>query len=145
MIKFINSTDLLPVRNIVLREGRLTNEECRFPTDDGEGAFHLGYYSGKTLATVVSLHPQNYEGIEGKGYQLRGMATLAEYRGQGLGKLIVDFAINQLKQKGAGYIWCNARKVAAKFYGDCGFEIISPEFEIKGIGPHYVMYRTIKG
>jgi GNAT superfamily N-acetyltransferase len=127
MIKFIESTDLLPVRNIVLREGKLTNDECRFPTDEIDGAFHLGYYSD----------------IKGTGYQLRGMATLANYRGKGFGKVIVDYAIELLKQKGANYIWCNARKVAAKFYSDCGFEIISEEFEIKGIGPHYVMCRIL--
>jgi predicted GNAT family N-acyltransferase len=143
MIKFIESTDLLPVRNIVLREGKLTNDECRFPTDEIDGAFHLGYYNGDELATVVSLHPQNYSDIKGTGYQLRGMATLANYRGKGFGKVIVDYAIELLKQKGANYIWCNARKVAAKFYSDCGFEIISEEFEIKGIGPHYVMCRIL--
>ncbi|WP_461450991.1 GNAT family N-acetyltransferase [Mucilaginibacter sp.] len=145
MIKFITPTDLLPVRNVVLREGKLTNEECRFPTDETEGAFHLGYFQDNILATVVSLHPQNYGEIKGVGYQLRGMATLADYRGKGLGKLIVDHAIVILRQKGANYIWCNARKIASKFYGDCGFEAISDEFEIKGIGPHYVMCRMLKG
>ena len=145
MIKFIKSTDILQVRNIVLRDNKLTADECRFPTDEIEGAFHLGYYDGDILATVVSLHPQNYGEIIGTGYQLRGMATLADCRGQGFGKLIVDHAIDLLQQKGANYIWCNARKVASKFYSDCGFEIISDEFEIKGIGPHCVMYRTLNG
>jgi GNAT superfamily N-acetyltransferase len=114
-----------------------------FPTDEIDGAFHLGYYVGDTLATVVSLHPQNYGELTGNGYQLRGMATLAEYRGKGFGKIIVDYAINYLHKKDTGYIWCNARKVASKFYHDCGFEIISDEFEVKGIGPHYVMNRQL--
>jgi len=144
MIKFIKSVDLLPVRNVVLREGRLTSEECRFPTDEIDGAFHLGYFDGDKLATVVSLHPQNYGEIKGIGYQLRGMATLAQYQGKGFGKLIVDHAVHLLKQKNADYIWCNARKVASKFYSDCGFEIISEEFEINGIGPHYVMCHMLK-
>ena len=133
------------VRNIVLRDNKLTPDECRFPTDEIEGAFHLGFFNGDVLATVVSLHPQNYGEIPGTGYQLRGMATLAEYQGQGLGKQIVDFAVNYLQQKQAGYIWCNARKVASKFYRDLGFEIISAEFDIKGIGPHYVMCHKLKG
>ncbi|MFI5157735.1 MAG: GNAT family N-acetyltransferase [Sphingobacteriales bacterium] len=143
MVKFISSIDILNVRNIVLRDNKLTPDECRFPTDEIEGAFHLGYYEGDILATVVSLHPQNYGELTGNGYQLRGMATLAEYRGKGFGKNIVDYALNYLQQKGADYIWCNARKVASKFYRDCGFEIISNEFEIKGIGPHYVMSRKL--
>jgi len=145
MIKFIKSTDILQVRNIVLRDNKLTPDECRFPTDEIEGAFHLGYYDGDILATVVSLHPQNYGELTGTGYQLRGMATLAEYQGKSFGKQIVDYAINYLQQKNADYIWCNARKVASKFYHDCGFEIISAEFDIKGIGPHYVMCRQLNG
>lgn len=143
MIKFIQSTDILNVRNVVLRDNKLTPDECRFPTDEIEGAFHLGYYKDDILATVVSLHPQNYGGLAGIGYQLRGMATLAEYRSKGFGKLIVEYAIAYLQQKKADYIWCNARKVASKFYRDCGFEIISAEFDIKGIGPHYVMSRQL--
>ncbi|WP_179414461.1 GNAT family N-acetyltransferase [Mucilaginibacter sp. E4BP6] len=143
MIKFIKSTDILNIRNIVLRDSKLTPDECRFPTDEIDGAFHLGYYDGDTLATVVSLHPQNYGEHVENGYQLRGMATLAKYRGKGFGKLIVDYAVNYLQQKQADYIWCNARKVASKFYQDSGFEIISDEFEIKGIGPHYVMRRKL--
>ena len=143
MIKFIKPTDILQVRNIVLRDNKLTPDECRFSTDEIDGAFHLGYYVGDILATVVSLHPQNYGELTGNGYQLRGMATLAEYRGKGFGKIIVDYAVNYLQQKHAGYIWCNARKVASKFYSDCGFKIISSEFEIKDIGPHYVMSRQL--
>lgn len=143
MIKFIKPTDILNIRNIVLRDNRLTPDECRFATDEIEGAFHLGYYDGDILATIVSLHPQNYGEFIGIGYQLRGMATLAEYSGKGFGKLVVAYAVNYLQQKNAGYIWCNARKVASKFYQDCGFEIISDEFEIKGIGPHYVMRRIL--
>jgi len=139
MIEFIKSTDILNVRNIVLRDNKLTPDECRFPTDEIKGAFHLGYYDGDTLATVVSLHPQSYGELIGNGYQLRGMATLAEYRGKGFGKIIVDYAVDYLQKKHASYIWCNARKGASKFYHDCGFEIISDEFEIKGIGAHYVM------
>ena len=34
--------------------------------------------------------------------------------------------------------------MALKFYRDCGFEIISEEFEVPGIGPHYVMYLKIQ-
>ena len=145
MIRFIPVEDTLAIRNVILREGKLTLDQCRFPGDEAEGAFHLGFFNGDVLATVVSLHPQNYGEIPGTGYQLRGMATLAEYQGQGLGKQIVDFAVNYLQQKQAGYIWCNARKVASKFYRALGFEIISAEFDIKGIGPHYVMCHKLKG
>jgi len=144
LIKIINPEDVLAIRNEVLREGRLTLNECRFATDVIGGAFHLGYYVNQELACIASFFPQNYEGYISTGYQLRGMATVEKYRGQGLGTLLINFAIVYLQGKEAGYLWCNARKAALKFYMNIGFEVISHEFEVPGIGPHYVMYLTIK-
>jgi len=143
MIRFIKVEELLSIRNEVLREGKLTNDECRFPSDQLEGAFHLGYFFNDELACVVSLHPQNYGEFGGTGYQLRGMATLEQYRGKGFGNQLVNFAIVYLRGQRANYVWCNARKKAAAFYLNVGFEIISAEFEVPGIGPHYVMYVKI--
>lgn len=144
MIRFIPVEELLPVRNEVLREGRLTNEECRFPGDKAEGAFHLGYFIRDELACIASFQPQPYEKYPGVAYQLRGMATIEKYRSQGLGNQLVNFAVVYLRGQKANYVWCNARKKAVRFYKSLGFEIISEEFEIKGIGPHYVMYLKIQ-
>ena len=143
MIKFIEVDVLLPLRNEVLREGRLTLNECRFPSDTIEGAFHLGYYIGDELACVASFHPQNYGEYAGKAYQLRGMATTEKYRGKGYGNQLVNFAIVYLRGQKVNYVWCNARKAAVRFYKGLGFEIISPKFEVPNIGPHYVMYVKI--
>ncbi|MDB5117921.1 MAG: family N-acetyltransferase [Mucilaginibacter sp.] len=144
MIKFIQVEDLLPLRNTVLREGKLTLDECRFPSDTIEGNFHLGYFIKGELVCIASFHPQGYGEFTGTAYQLRGMATTAHYRGQGIGNQLVNFAIVYLRGQKAGYVWCNARKAAVKFYHNVGFEVVSPEFEVPGIGPHYVMYVKIK-
>ena len=144
MIRFIQADDVLPIRNEVLREGRLTLDECRFPGDQDEGSFHLGYFDGEQLACIASFHPKPYGDYKGKAYQLRGMATLEKYRGKGFGNQLVNFAIVYLRGQKANYIWCNARKKAIKFYQNLGFEIISPEFEVTNIGPHHVLYLKIQ-
>jgi predicted GNAT family N-acyltransferase len=144
MIKFITPDDVLAIRNEVLRDGKLTNEECRFPTDTIPGAFHLGYYVNDELACIASFYPQSYGEFINVGYQLRGMATIEQQRGKGLGTLLVNFAIVYLQGQRANYLWCNARKVALKFYMNCGFEVVSTEFDVPGIGPHYVMYLKIQ-
>ena len=144
MIKFITVDDLLPIRNEVLREGRLTNDECRFPGDDAEGAFHLGYYVGDELACIATFHLQTYNEYQGKAYQLRGMATIEKYRSQGLGNQLVNFAIVYMRGQGVNYCWCNARKKAVPFDKSLGFEIISEEIEVPNIGPHYAMYVKIR-
>jgi predicted GNAT family N-acyltransferase len=144
MIKFIRPDELLPLRNDVLRGGKLSLDECRFPTDTIDGAFHLGYYLDGQLVCIASLSPQNYEGFTGRGYQLRGMATAEAWRGRGIGNRLLNFAIVYLRGQKAGYLWCNARTKAVKFYSDSGFEVISAEFEVTGFGPHYVMYLKIQ-
>jgi hypothetical protein len=144
MVRFITPDDVLAIRNAVLREGRLTNSECRFPTDTIAGAFHLGYYVDDELTCIASFFPQAYGDFNGVGYQLRGMATIEKYRGKGFGTLLVNFAVVYLQGLKANYLWCNARKIALKFYMNCGFEVVSPEFDVPGIGPHHVMYLKIR-
>jgi predicted GNAT family N-acyltransferase len=144
MIKFIALEDLLPLRNEVLRNGKLTPNECIFPSDKLDTIFHLGYYVGDELATIASFHQQGYGDFTGVGYQLRGMATAEKYRGQGLGNQLLNFAIVYLRGQKVNYLWCNARKVALQFYHNTGFEIISDEFDVPNIGPHHVMYVKIQ-
>ena len=144
MIKFISADDVLPIRNKVLREGRLTLNECRFPGDNSEGAFHLGYHISNELICIASFHPQTYKAYVGKAYQLRGMATTEKYRNQGFGNQLINFAIVYMRGQKVNYCWCNARKKAAAFYKNLGFEIISDEFEVPDIGLHYAMYVKIQ-
>lgn len=144
MIRFIQVEELLAIRNEVLREGRLTLDECRFPNDEVESSFHLGYFSEGRLACIASFHQQSYGGFQGKAYQLRGMATLEKYRGKGFGNQLVNFAITYMRGQKVNYVWCNARKKAIGFYQNLGFEIVSNEFEVAGIGPHHVLYLKIQ-
>lgn len=144
MIKFVAVEEILPIRNEVLREGKLSLDECRFPSDQNEGAFHLGNFGEAQLVSIASFHPQNVEGHIGTGYQLRGMATIPGFQGKGMGSRLLGFAIVYLRGQQIDYLWCNARKTALNFYADIGFEIISEEFDVPGIGPHYVMYLKIR-
>jgi predicted GNAT family N-acyltransferase len=144
MIRFIQADDVLAIRNEVLRGGRLTLDECRFPNDDAEGAFHLGYFLNDRLVCIASFHSQSYKEFTGKAYQLRGMATLDNHRGKGFGNQLVNFAIVYMRGQKVNYVWCNARKKAVPFYKNLGFETISDEFEVPIIGPHYVLYLKIQ-
>ena len=144
MVKFISKDDVLPIRNEILREGKLTLEQCRFQGDDDPESFHLGYFNNDQLACVASFHPQGYGEFAGKAYQLRGMATLNAFQGKGLGTQLVNFAVVYMRGQKVNYVWCNARKLATSFYSNLGFEVVSPEFDIPGIGPHYAMYLKIQ-
>ena len=144
MTRFITIDELLPLRNELLREGKLTNEQCRFTTDGLPGAFHLGYFIDEQLVCIASFHPQVHSNFDGVGYQLRGMATVEKFRGRGIGNQVLNFGIVYLRGQKVNYLWCNARKKALPFYLNMGFEIISDEFELPRIGPHYVLYIKIR-
>lgn len=138
-IEYISAEETMPLRNSQLREG-MGFEYCRFDSDLIEGAIHLAQVQDGEALCILSLHPQTNNQIEGKGFQLRGMATHPDYLGQGLGRELIHFAINELRSKGANYIWCNARKNAYLFYEKLGFQYSSEEFEIPTVGPHRQMF-----
>jgi len=143
MIKFITLEDTLPLRNEILRQGKLTLKECIFENDNDANTFHLGFLVDEQIVCVASFHKKTKDDFTGIGYQLRGMATATKYQGKGLGNRLVNFAIVYLKGKKVNYLWCNAREKAFKFYQSLGFEFISESFEIPEIGTHKVMYLKI--
>ena len=143
MIKFISAEDTLTLRSSTLREG-LDPELCRFEGDEDELSFHLGYFKDDILVCIASFHQLGREGFNETGYQLRGMATLADYQGTGIGNQLVNFSIVYLRGQKANYVWCNARTLAFRFYTGLGFEFISEEFDIPGIGLHKAMYLKIQ-
>ncbi|MFN0293174.1 GNAT family N-acetyltransferase [Pedobacter helvus] len=139
MIKFVPLEVVLPLRSKMLRDGA-DIAACIFPTDNAEGLFHLAYYVSETeIATVATFYPQRLEGESGLGYQLRGMATDAPFFGKGYGAALIKYAVDYIKTAKAKYIWCNARTSAVDFYKKQGFKVVSEEFEIAGVGPHYIM------
>lgn len=138
-IAFITAEETLPLRSLQLRGG-WELDRCRFDSDKIEGAFHLAHIIDDEVFCILSLHPQNYEGLKGEGFQLRGMATHPHYYKKGLGTSLIEFAIQELKNRGIDYIWCNARREAYLFYEKIGFKYMSDEFEIPTAGPHRKMY-----
>jgi GNAT superfamily N-acetyltransferase len=71
------------------------------------------------------------------------MATDPAHRGRGVGGAILDALVDHARAQGATRVWCNARTPALSLYARAGFEPESEEFEIPGIGPHFVMGRRV--
>ncbi len=139
LVKFIKAADTYPLRLKVLRPGGV-EEDCHFANDRLEGAFHHGVHVGDERISVASFYPEKQHTLNGwKQYRLRGMATEPEHQGKGAGKRLMTFAIEHIKAQRADMIWCNARVIAIPFYEKMGFEIKGDQFEIPGIGPHFLM------
>lgn len=142
MVKYITAEQTLPLRSLVLRNG-LREAQCVFPQDHNEGVLHLGSFAGDQLVSVATIFPEDDPEHGPKGFRLRGMASDPAFAGKGYGAKLINFAIDELTSANAAYIWCNARSSAAAFYTKLGFTMISEEFEIPGIGPHFNMIRLL--
>ena len=140
-IKEISAEETFPIRLEVLRKNIPLPYE--FNGDFDEDTIHLGAFEGNKLIAVSSYMKATNTNFEGNQYQLRGMATLTEYQGSGAGKLMLEKAVQNLKEKNCNILWCNARIAAVDFYKKQGFQTFGEKFEISYVGEHYVMFNLL--
>lgn len=143
IVKQIEAKDTYYLRNNILRPNRPV-ETCHFEGDFDEQTFHLGAFIDDELASIASFYfikndqvPDSYQ------YQLRGMATLDNFQGQGLSSALLRTAFPIIKNNNVDVLWCNARVSAIGFYEKVGFKTISEEFDIPDVGPHVLMLKHI--
>jgi ribosomal protein S18 acetylase RimI-like enzyme len=140
IVKRVKAQDTYLIRHKQLRPDK-DLKACEFIGDHDESSFHLGVFLNGRLLSVASFffdkHPQLNESEN--QYRLRGMATLPEFQGQGFGSALIKTALPLIKQNQCDSLWCNARKHAVGFYEKIGFEVLSSEFDIPEVGPHYLM------
>jgi predicted GNAT family N-acyltransferase len=139
LIRRITAEEVRPLRHRVLRPGQAF-EETRYPGD--EAGVHFGAFDGEgRLVGIASLYREDRAGGPAGGWRLRGMATDPAVRGAGFGAAVLAASIDHVAGEGGTELWCNARLPAVGFYRRAGFDVVSDEFEVDGIGPHVVMVR----
>ncbi len=139
LIRQVSADDIRPLRHRVLRPGQ-GYEETAYPGDDLPDTVHFGAFDGNRLVGIASLYREDRSA---PGWRLRGMATDDAVRGTGFGGALLAACIDHVAAAGGGELWCNARMVAVGFYQRAGFEIVSDEFDVPGIGAHVVMARAV--
>jgi ribosomal protein S18 acetylase RimI-like enzyme len=70
---------------------------------------------------------------------VRGRTTTPGARGTGVGAALLGACVEHARAHGGRRVWCNARTPARGFYERAGFAAEGEEFELPGIGPHYLM------
>jgi len=144
-VRLIPASDTYAIRNEVLRPGRSVIE-CIFPGDDSEGTFHLGSYKNDKLIGVASFMKNSSPFFDPSiQFQLRGMAVLPEYKGQGLGTLLLKEGESKIKQEAQDpFLWFNARVNAIDFYKKFGYVSFGQKFEVPGVCEHIIMYKHLE-
>lgn len=139
-----------PLRTAVLRP-TWTDRLATYPEDDDPGTVHVAAYDGEAVGGVGTVYaeapPDARRGeipaaayAPGAAWRLRGMATSEAARGSGLGRAVLQECFAAVRDRGGRFLWCNARLGAVPFYERLGMRAVGPEFDIPGIGPHYVMW-----
>ena len=138
--------EIIDLRHRVLRAG-LPVETASFPGDKALPTQHFGawYLKGgvKNVVGCASVMLNAYEGTA--AWQLRGMATDDAYRGQGIGRQVLELTEVSLKDSlhRVDMLWCNAREGAASFYEKNDWHCVSDVFEIPTAGPHRKMVKRL--
>ena len=129
------------LRHTVLWPHLNTVDQCQIPPDRAETTFHLAAVLKNTvIGTATFIVDVNKCFEEQNQYRLRAMATDPNYRGIGVGRLILKKAIQELKRKKVKILWCDARINATVFYEKQNFKVKGRVYQIPKIGPHKLMY-----
>jgi GNAT superfamily N-acetyltransferase len=135
-IRPVDPPQTRPLRRRVLRPHESLEE---LASHEPPGVHAVGAFAGDELVAVGFVCPDGEPGH----WRVRGMATAPEFRGQGAGAAILAALVEHARAQGATRVWCNARTPALSLYARAGFQPESEEFEIPGIGPHFVMARRV--
>lgn len=142
-LKIVKSDDLLNLRSKILRNN-LDPNLCRFPGDKEINSFHIGAFNGNTLIGGVSVMKNECKKKELPNcFQLRGLFVDKEFQHNGIGKTIVNFVENRLRDSGVNYLWMNARESAVLFYLKLNYSNSKISYLINEIGLHYLLYKKL--
>lgn len=131
------------IRHNVLRPHQAI-EDCKYETDNEEGAFHVGAFNQGMLISVVSFCLEKHPDFPVENqYRLRAMATLEDFRNLGAGRLLVNFAEDVIKQQVVFFLWCKGRTTVQEYYYKLGFKMHGEVFDYPPIGPHIIMYKEL--
>ena len=138
IVRRATAEEVWPLRHTVLRTGLLF-DTAMFDGDFDDTTQHFGTFDDSNVLCCLSLFQSTWN--DSDAWQLRGMATAATHRRQGLGQMLLMFAIDAASQEKPSWpFWCNARTVAIDFYEQAGWSTETDVFDIPMAGPHVKMH-----
>jgi len=133
---------IIDLRNEVIIAGT-DRDSPYFDGDHAATTRHFGAFLDDRNVGCLSFFLNEWKGEP--AWQLRGMATHPGYPGRGVGRCLLRFAEESLRQESKVWLlWCNARTPAVGFYEKQGWRVESEEFVIKGVGPHFRMSKRLE-
>jgi len=120
----------LSIRRKVFIEEQRISEKIELDDDKINGMYFLASFEKDFVGTA------RYR-ISDQGIKLERFAVLKTYRNLGIGKELVRFILNSLKNK--NYIYLHAQESVINFYARLGFKSVGSKFYEAEI-PHQKMF-----
>ncbi len=116
-----------------------------YEREDDPGTVHVAAIAeaGEPLAVGSAMSDPHPREPRDGDWRIRGMATRPDARGRGLGSLVLAELERAAAEQDARRVWCNARSGARRFYERAGYAAEGEEYEIAGIGPHWLMVHQL--
>ncbi len=135
----IAAEDTYDLRRRVLRDGR-PDADVRFPEDDVPGTFHLAAEQDGAVLGVASFTPERTPHRPmSRSMRVRGMAVEPGVQGTGVGRLLLEAAVRNLRSRGVEVLWANGRDSALGFYRRLGWQVVGEGFTTDAGIPHHVV------
>jgi len=129
-IRRIAACDTISLRDAALRPG-LAPGGSHYSGDEAPETLHLGAFWDNTLVAVATLCREVMPGTQSTTtWRLRGMATLPEYRGRGLGRQLAQRCTAYAAKQGGTCVWCTSRVATVALYRTLGFTECSDTFSL---------------
>lgn len=142
-VRSISARQTRALRHRLLRPGQ-PYEETAYAGDTDVATLHAGAFLDGVLVGVASVLRQDPSDGENAGaWRLRGMATVPDVRGRGLGAALLSACIGHAAREGGRRLWCHARAPAVGFYTRDGFAVRGAEYDVPPIGPHRFLERPL--
>jgi predicted GNAT family N-acyltransferase len=129
-----------PLRLAVLRNDTPSTVVV-FDEDNWPETLHLGVRDVDDLVAISTWIPRPFN--DEQAVQLRGMATAANVRGQGVGSMLLESGCRLIAPV-APLVWARARDTAIGFYLRHGFTIEGEGFIDEDTQkPHHIILRRL--
>lgn len=122
------------IRELVFVREQGVPAEIEMDAHDAQCAHALAFGADGAALGTGRLLPDGHVGR---------MAVLKEWRGRGVGALLLQALLDRARSRGDATVRLNAQTTATGFYRRYGFEISGPGFIEAGI-PHVPMQRSLK-
>ena len=118
-MKTVKIFDTLPECSIAIRKKVFVDEQgFSYDIDDTDAlASHVVLFDGDTPIAACRVYKKQEPDV----YMMGRLAVLREYRGQGLGTVVLSAAESHAKSLGGSYLCLHAQYRAREFYFSCGY------------------------